>query len=437
MASRTGEFTLIEQRQRSVLSRPFRGERGALFALLAGTILLRSAIIARDPASLQTDVDNYRALAQNLVAHGVYGAGQVPTAYRPPLYPIVLAPIVACGAPGVAAVATLHVALGVAAVWLVAVLGQAQGLGPWRFLGAALVACDPILLEQSTRVMSETLATFLVAFALVALSAVVVRPTIMRALAAGAGLGLCSLCRPTCLLWAICVTLALVWLVPREARRARVIGGVVIGVIALLAPWAIRNQIRFGWPIVTTTHGGFTLLLANNPEFYEHLATLPDEPWDAAQFNEEIRRQRSLNPQSDEIADDRREYALAWENIRHVPVMFVRAAAFRVSRLWGVLPMAIAGEPSRAVYLRYATAAWYGCQFALALAGLWCLGRRLWSAPWFFGLLLAVSFTLVHTLFWTDMRMRAPLTPVIALAAAAGAGWLWTQFTRRKSQSPK
>jgi hypothetical protein len=31
---------------------------------------------------------------------------------------------------------------------------------------------------------------------------------------------------------------------------------------AVLAPWAIRNQLLLGRPVLTTTHGGQTLLLA-------------------------------------------------------------------------------------------------------------------------------------------------------------------------------
>jgi hypothetical protein len=35
---------------------------------------------------------------------------------------------------------------------------------------------------------------------------------------------------------------------------------------------------------------------------------------------------------------------------------------------------------------------------------------------------LLISFTLVHAFYWADMRMRAPLVPVLALLAArAGA----------------
>ena len=36
-----------------------------------------------------------------------------------------------------------------------------------------------------------------------------------------------------------------------------------------------------------------------------------------------------------------------------------------------------------------------------------------------YALLLAACLTAVHTFFWTDMRMRAPVMPVVALATAA------------------
>ena len=40
---------------------------------------------------------------------------------------------------------------------------------------------------------------------------------------------------------------------------------------AVVSPWVIRNRLVFGRWIATTTHGGYTLLLGNNPDFYRHL----------------------------------------------------------------------------------------------------------------------------------------------------------------------
>jgi hypothetical protein len=47
--------------------------------------------------------------------------------------------------------------------------------------------------------------------------------------------------------------------------------------------------------------------------------------------------------------------------------------------------------------------------------------------------LLCLSFTAVHTFYWTDLRMRAPLMPFVALVAAAGLAWLTARRERRKA----
>lgn len=427
-------------------ARDARFDRRALFALLAGAFLVRIAAIVALRQGLALDVDQYRELAESLVRDGVYGRGGVATAYRPPLYPLLLAAIDLLGGLSAPAIAALHVALGVATVWLVTVLGQQWRIGRWRFLAAALVACDPILLRQSSVVMTETLATFLVALALVALSALVARPTMMRALAAGAALGAGVLCRPVFLLWLASAPVCLLWLLPTWPVRLRAIGGVALAAAVVLFPWAVRNQLQFGSPIVTTTHGGITILLGNNPAFYEHLRIAPDQPWDAATFNRQVEAVRAAHrdqpPEApadrpaaklpDEIANDRRERAQAWQHIRAEPEMFVHAVRFRLSRLWGVLPLALPGEGSAARALRHATAVWYAAVFGLALVGVWNLGRRVLLAPWVFGLLLAATLTAAHAVYWTDLRMRAPVAPVVSLLAAAGMAWLGLKISRRK-----
>jgi predicted outer membrane lipoprotein len=112
--------------------------------------------------------------------------------------------------------------------------------------------------------------------------------------------------------------------------------------------------------------------------------------------------------------------------------MFVYASLLRLSRLWGVLPQQVAGA-RRSDVLRYAAAAWYLAEFALVAAGLAVLRTRVLRSPWLWGTLLAAAFTAVHAVYWTDMRMRAPLVPFIALLAARGAAAIGGRFYRRKS----
>ena len=69
--------------------------------------------------------------------------------------------------------------------------------------------------------------------------------------------------------------------------------------------------------------------------------------------------------------------------------------------------------------LRYATCAWYCGVYVVAAIGIWRLRWKLLAPPWIWGVLLCVAFTAVHTFYWTNMRMRAPLMPFVAVVASA------------------
>jgi len=431
-----------------------------LFWLLLLTLAVRVGVLLVMPGALAGAPDGYRRLAENVAEHGTLGEGVQPTAYRPPLYPLLRAPCVALGegAASTWAIGGLHVLLGVGSVGLVWQLGRRCALGRWAWLAGAMVACDPILLGQSTVVMTETAAAFLVALALLALVGAVETPSWRRAAAAGAALGLCGLCRPELLVWAAaCVpAMFILWCRrTREASRDRetvdgaassprfsdrsltVAAGlgssiaVVLGMLVALLPWAVRNQIQFGRPMVTTTHGGYTLLLANNPSFYEHLREgATGTVWDARGLGPVWGGEAHFDTPAAELAADRRAYVEAWQNIRREPGMFGHSCAVRAGRFWALAPHQGTSP------LRWAIGAWYLVEFLLASVGLCVATARLSrhkavppcppclrggsSGWWLWGLLLAVSMTAVHAVYWSDMRMRAPLVPVVALAATGG-----------------
>jgi 4-amino-4-deoxy-L-arabinose transferase-like glycosyltransferase len=401
----------------------------ALFALV-----VRGGFLAARFNQLAADPDGYRALAANLLAHGVFGHGEVPTAYRPPLYPLVVAGCLTIPVDARLMIAVCHLGLGVLTVVLTAWLARRWGLGRGAWLAGMLVACDPILLNQSALVMTETLAACLatLALALLTVGGVNERPSGRAAWLATAGgcLGAAALCRPTFLAWAALLTLALAWTRQDWSARLRAMAPFLAAMLAVLSPWAVRNQLTFGKPIVTTTHGGYTLLLGNNADYYNHLRQARSgEVWRADALDRSLRDARV----DDEFANDRREYELAWRTIREQPGMFAYASLLRVARFWGVLPQrTLEPEPMAVRWLRYATAGWYGLLFALAALAIGTRALRLMALPWLWGTCLAISFTAVHAIYWSDMRMRAPLMPLVCLAAAAGLERLFSRMGKSR-----
>lgn len=99
-----------------------------LCAVLGLALLIRGGVLVATPGALTGNVDNYRQLAENLLANGTFGTDHTPTAYRPPLYPLLLVGCVALGDAARIAIGVLHVVLGLATVALVWVLGATAGL---------------------------------------------------------------------------------------------------------------------------------------------------------------------------------------------------------------------------------------------------------------------------------------------------------------------
>jgi 4-amino-4-deoxy-L-arabinose transferase-like glycosyltransferase len=431
-----------------------RGASFAAAAVLLLALVIRGGFLLATPGAFEADTDGYRRLAENLVRHGTFGSDGVPTAYRPPLYPLMLAGCVALGDYDRAALGLLHVVLGVAMVFLVWRLGANAGLSSSAVLAALLVALDPILLMQSAQVMTETLATFLTTAGLAALLWTARRPTAPRAALAGVMLGLGVLCRPTLLLWAILVAVVFAFYfrgmpgsqensrrltaAGRTAETFRLPLAFVLGVLFVLSSWTIRNQLQFGRPIVTTTHGGYTMFLANNPEFYEWLGSGRwGSVWRAERFDAAWNERRL----HDELESDRLAYREAWQTIRQAPGTFCYACLVRLGRFWSPLPhQVVADETAPHRLSRYLVALWYAAEFSLAAIGIWSWRKRqeriLSSSAVLFALLLLAALLAAHAVYWTDMRMRGPIMPLVALAAAVGAmKCLAAASTRRESRA--
>ena len=189
----------------------------------------------------------------------------------------------------------------------------------------------------------------------------------------------------------------------------------VAAAVATLAPWAWRNARALGEPVWTTTHGGYTLALANNPVYY---AEVLDGPPGAVWSGPNQRRWwEGLNRATSGMTEPQADRFLIASGARMLverPRDFARASLARLGRFWSI-------APSGAVYparLRLATALWTVPLWAALIIGL-CT-RDIWIWPRVSALLCVLALSAVHAVFWTDLRMRAPIVPAIALIAAGG-----------------
>ncbi|WP_202921699.1 ArnT family glycosyltransferase [Anatilimnocola aggregata] len=436
-----------------------------LIALLAFTLALRGGLILARFDQLQADPDSYLLIAQHLVRSAVFSVDDPsvnsprPSAYRPPLYPVLLSNL-AVGKDLIihsGAIAIAHLAMGLATVWLTWLIARWLELGWASYIAGLLVACDPILLNQQSLIMTETLAALCTVIAWALLVRFHFNRNWWNAGLAGGAIGLAALCRPTYLPWlAVSVLLSLLLKPgkvgasqstsqqPNREISQRLLNAIamLIGGVSVLSPWVIRNYQAFQEPLVTTTHGGYTLYLANNRHFFAYLrhdqTGLPWDPKNRTEFGDQLRYRESFNEElngvlyglnapvlslvgNNEFEYDRMLAEQSRQEIRNDPAGFLLAAWYRVRQLWSPLPYKLAADESRArMLLRYLTAGWYLTVYALALAGCYRLRWNLLRSPWLWGVLLCAIFTGVHTLYWCNLRMRAPLMPIVAIVAAAG-----------------
>jgi hypothetical protein len=391
---------------------------GILSALLA-SLILRGAMLGVGTGQFD-DPDNYLPLARSVAeGRGLALDGRL-TAYRPPLYPIVLAPLFLMDGPSAfVAVGLLHLALSAGTVALTAAAAHRFGTSRRRATAAAwVVALDPVLAWQCRFIMTETLTAFLVAGAIFTLAI----PRWRGCILGGVILGLASLSRPSILPGALLVITAALLARPEPLRqRVRHALLITLALLLTLTPWALRNTLVFGEPVWTTTHGGYTLALANNETYYRDVLNgPPGRVWTGADqwlWWDSVNRAAAgmPEPQADRFL---RNQALALA-VRE-PVDFIRASLQRLARFWSIAPAMAVYKP----LVRYATAAW---TLPLWIAmGLGLCRRVSWQWPQVTAPLVLVGLNLVHALYWTDLRMRAPVVPAIALLAASATlpGWM-------------
>ncbi len=246
-------------------------------------------------------------------------------------------------------------------------------------------------------------------------------PELYWSAAAGAAAGLATLARPS---WLLFTPLALVlerigpWRAMGASRSgSRLPGGLVMlaALVAVMAPWWIRNAMVTGHFVPTTLQVGASLYDGLNPA-----ADGSSEMSFACAYTAALEREDSLDPapkrDSFEYRLDARLRADAWRWATEHQGQAVRLGFIKLGRIWNIWPneASFCAWPVRLVVV---------CSFVpLALGGLmgaWRLARVGWPvalcwAP-------AVYISMLHVVFVGSMRYREPV--MLGLIVLAAAWW--------------
>ena len=458
--------------------------RKSIYVALAIGGCARFAFLILFFSNLNDDPDAYRQIAENVATNGVYGQAfgegpTQPTAFRPPLYPLILSRFVVTQKLSLYLVAAFHFLLGLGTICFGFLFARQVGLSPIACcFVATLMAMDPILLQQSSLVMTETLATFLATVCIWYSSDILQKDfNSRRFIVLGIFVGGAALCRPTFVIWGGLVLLSILilavcgerlfvrrifrWLSeevdetePNERSQRMqkrflhaICFAASIGVVLL--PWMLRNQMKFGKPIFATTHGGYTIYLGNNDRFYDYLKTDQKELWDGeGELRDVVLEIRSKSEASDgsidELQKDRMYYQRSIDTIQRRPFMFLYSVCIRVVRFWSVIPSKSNTDESKLRWIiRIGSAVWYSVLFLCAIAGLCAMvffrkanskrsAYQANRAMFFAAVLMIIAFQGLHLVYWSNMRMRAPLTAIIAVLAVMGAQFLLTNLRKPK-----
>ncbi|MCX6071468.1 MAG: hypothetical protein NTU91_11535 [Chloroflexi bacterium] len=365
----------------------------------------------------------YEEIARSLLTAGRYAwdfyglAPAQPTAFIPPLYPLLLA--FAGWLRAAWALQAIQILLSLGTV--VAVYGLSLSLRAREeeaLTAGLLTAIYPPLASYAVTISTVTLEAFFLVIGSWLLVLAGRRLSLASALGGGAALAAAGLTRST---WLALLPLALVWLawypVAASLRRRLGLGLLVLlGAALVCLPWGAYNSRTFGVWSVSSTNGGLNFWIGNNPQATGEYV-FPTE------IDPDLVRQAAALP---EFERDRFFYARGLQS--------VTAAPWRAARLYGLkLVYYLFFRPNIGSNYSQATlplglaqmlfiASWL-VSLPLAVLGLTRLGPSRREHSWL--ALALVSQALLTAAFFAGTRFRTPLDVFALIWAAIGLVALW------------
>jgi len=384
------------------------------------------------------DEPSYNTVALELL-HGFGFTG----ADRLPLYPLWVATLHALSGENYNVIPLAQAFLGAGTVLLTYLLGR-RIFGHWPALLAALLAAlSYVLTRQSLFVLTEVLFTPALLVVAIALWDAMERPSVRRFAWAGLWVGVADLVRPTLYFFPIFVAVAVIalWGLRRGARYA---AAYALAVALVVAPWTLRNYLRFHTflPLATSN----ATLWLGSPEYY-HLVHDQGYTYERI-WDEVIYPDDPSVPYPTSVEGDRYWSRRAMRSIRAEPLVYVKFAIEKLGTYWVGDPNANWGNTHVFNYkvLRARGLSWLDTarvmlerSLIVFAVGAAALLRRQWRrlAPVY---VLIAYCAALHAATVARVRMSEPLIPflliVISGAAAHVVAARWRPGEWRASASP-
>jgi 4-amino-4-deoxy-L-arabinose transferase-like glycosyltransferase len=189
------------------------------------------------------------------------------TAHHPPGWVTLLAGVTEAGGRSMRAHQVTGLVIGLGVILIAGLVGRRYAGRRVGVLAAVLAAAYPGFWVLDVQILSEPLGLVLVGLLALVLADLRERPTLTRALLAGAVSGALALVRPEQLLLLVIAVAPTLFLTHRVTfyRRLAWAGAATLTVLVMIAPWTAYNLGRFEEPVVLSTNVGGTLLAGNCP----------------------------------------------------------------------------------------------------------------------------------------------------------------------------
>jgi 4-amino-4-deoxy-L-arabinose transferase-like glycosyltransferase len=351
-------------------------------------------------------------LAQSIAQGMGFTVGGPPTAFRVPLYPILLAGLT-LGHQAFWPIAIAQSLIGAGTAICAALLACRLFHGPAAnrasILAAAITALYPYYIIHDTALQETSFYTLLTIATVLVLQQAAREGKLAIGALAGLVLGLDVLTRPTIAPFA---ALAVVWLLWR--RRALAGVACVLLLAATVSPWVLRNAVEVGEPTLST-ETGIEFWAGNSGFLFTHF---PQESSDVSKSEATNSLTAQDHAELDRIADseaatDHWYMRKGLDYIRSHPRQTIVDGFHKIAVGFGWLP-----APHRGLAMDLVQAFSYGPIMLLGLWGMW-RHRAHWREDSLIYLLF-LTFMLVTAIFWAQTSHRAYLD-VYWIVFAAGA----------------